>query len=91
MTTASKPKRGRPRLEDRANTTEAQKPWIAKGMSRSTWYRIKKDPERKRAFEGFEDMDKFTTEPLVSKLKAQLTEEEIERLKLREWVVSYGQ
>jgi hypothetical protein len=33
------PKKGRPRLEDRDKTFEARKPWVAKGMSRSTWFR----------------------------------------------------
>ena len=32
-------KRGRPRIEDRAKTTEAKKPWLKLGMSRRTWYR----------------------------------------------------
>ena len=34
----AKIKRGRPRLEDRAKTLKAKMPWIAMGMSRSTWY-----------------------------------------------------
>ena len=29
---------GRPRLEDRANTIEARKPWIAEGICRRAWY-----------------------------------------------------
>ena len=32
-------KHGRPRLEDRAKTLAATKPWAAAGMSRRTWYR----------------------------------------------------
>ncbi len=32
-------RRGRPRIEDRANTIEAQSPWAKSGMSRATWYR----------------------------------------------------
>ena len=33
------PKTGRPRIEDRANTNEARKPWLKLNMSRRTWYR----------------------------------------------------
>jgi hypothetical protein len=32
-------RKGRPRIEDRANTNEARKPWLKLGMSRRTWYR----------------------------------------------------
>jgi hypothetical protein len=32
-------KKGRPRLEDRAKTNEAKKPWLKLEMSRRTWYR----------------------------------------------------
>lgn len=32
-------KLGRPRLEDRDQTIEARKPWLALKMSRTTWYR----------------------------------------------------
>jgi hypothetical protein len=32
------PKKGRPRIEDRAATNEARKPWVEAGMSRRTWY-----------------------------------------------------
>jgi hypothetical protein len=42
--------RGRPRLEERANTIEAQKPWLkivdaltGKPLSRSQWYARKKE------------------------------------------------
>jgi hypothetical protein len=35
--------RGRPRLEDRLRTTKALQPWLALGMSRSSWYRRKRD------------------------------------------------
>jgi hypothetical protein len=31
--------KGRPRIEDRAKTIEARKPWLKLGMSRRTWYR----------------------------------------------------
>jgi hypothetical protein len=34
----AKPKRGRPRIEDRKKTLAALRPWIALGMSRATWY-----------------------------------------------------
>jgi hypothetical protein len=43
------PRRGRPRLEYRAKTIEAKKPWEAKAMSRSTWYRRKRE---KAALQG---------------------------------------
>src|ERR1700722_17607393 len=33
------PEKGRPRLEDRARTIEARKPWLELEMSRRTWYR----------------------------------------------------
>jgi hypothetical protein len=33
------PKKGRPRIEDRAKTIEARKPWLKLGKSRPTWYR----------------------------------------------------
>jgi hypothetical protein len=32
-------KTGRPRIEDRAKTIEAKKPWLKLEMSRRTWYR----------------------------------------------------
>jgi hypothetical protein len=32
-------KTGRPRIEDRAKTIEARKPWLKLSMSRRTWYR----------------------------------------------------
>ena len=31
-------RRGRPRIEEKAKTLTAQKPWLALGMSRATWY-----------------------------------------------------
>jgi hypothetical protein len=31
-------KKGRPRIEDRARTIEAKKPWLKLEMSRRTWY-----------------------------------------------------
>jgi hypothetical protein len=36
-------KTGRPRLEDRASTLTATKPWEAAGMSRTTWFRRQKE------------------------------------------------
>lgn len=36
-------KSGRPRIEDKEKATEAQKPWLALGMSRRTWYRRQKE------------------------------------------------
>jgi hypothetical protein len=35
----AKRKPGRPLLEDIGKTLAAQKPWVALGMSRRTWYR----------------------------------------------------
>jgi hypothetical protein len=32
-------RKGRPRIEDRARTIEARKPWLKLNMSRRTWYR----------------------------------------------------
>jgi len=40
---------GRPRIEDRAKTIEARKPWLKLGMSRRTWYR--RQAERRKARE----------------------------------------
>jgi hypothetical protein len=37
------PRRGRPRLEDKARTIEALAPWKAAGMSRATWYRRRRE------------------------------------------------
>ena len=41
------PKKGRPRIEDQANSIEARKPWVALGMSRRTWY--SRQAEKRRA------------------------------------------
>jgi hypothetical protein len=38
MTRAER-KTGRPRIEDRAKTNEARKPWLKLEISRRTWYR----------------------------------------------------
>jgi hypothetical protein len=44
----AKPKRGRPMIEERDKTLTATKPWLALGMSRSSWYlRQAKDRESK--------------------------------------------
>jgi hypothetical protein len=42
------PKKGRPRIEDKGKSFEATKPWLAKGMSRRTWYARRKE-ERDQA------------------------------------------
>jgi hypothetical protein len=39
--------KGRPRIEDRANTIEARKPWLKLGMSKRTWYR--RQAERRKS------------------------------------------
>jgi len=41
-------KAGRPRIEDRADTNEAEKPWLKLGMSRSTWYRRQAEQRKGR-------------------------------------------
>jgi hypothetical protein len=41
------PKKGRPRIEDRARTIEARQPWLKLGMSRRTWYR--RQAEKRKA------------------------------------------
>jgi hypothetical protein len=46
------PRKGRPRIEDRAKTFEAKRPWEAKGMSRSTWYRRKREKAVERSGDG---------------------------------------
>jgi hypothetical protein len=40
---------GRPRIEGRANTIEARKPWLKLGMSRRTWYRRQAEQRKGRA------------------------------------------
>jgi|HubBroStandDraft_4_1064222.scaffolds.fasta_scaffold15916_3 hypothetical protein len=46
------PKKGRPRIEDRARTIEARAPWLKLGMSRRTWYR--RQAEKRKAAAGIE-------------------------------------
>jgi hypothetical protein len=43
-----RPKTGRPRIEDRANTIEATKPWLKLEMSRWTWYRRQAEKRKGR-------------------------------------------
>jgi hypothetical protein len=45
---AARHKIGRPRLEDRHKTFEATMPWLAKNMSRSTWYSRRRERREKR-------------------------------------------
>jgi hypothetical protein len=45
-----RPRKGGPRIEDRANTIEARKPWLKLGMSRRTWYR--RQAERRARSQG---------------------------------------
>jgi hypothetical protein len=42
-------KKGRPRIEDRAKTIEARKPWLKLEMSRRTWYRRQAEKRAGRA------------------------------------------
>jgi hypothetical protein len=37
-----------PRIEDRARTIEARKPWLKLGMSRRTWYRRRAEKREAR-------------------------------------------
>jgi hypothetical protein len=41
-------KKGRPRIEDRAKTIEARKPWLKLEMSRRTWYRPQAEKRKGR-------------------------------------------
>jgi hypothetical protein len=41
-------RKGRPRIEDRANTIEAKKPWLKLEMSRRTWYRRQAEQRKGR-------------------------------------------
>jgi hypothetical protein len=43
-----KRKTGRARIEDRAQTIEAKKPWLKLGMSRRTWYRRQAEQRKGR-------------------------------------------
>ena len=45
---AAAPKKGRPRIEDRAKTIEARKPWLKLEMSRRTWYRRQAEKRKGR-------------------------------------------
>ena len=40
--------RARPRIEDRAKTIEARKPWLKLEMSRRTWYRRQAEKRKGR-------------------------------------------
>jgi hypothetical protein len=40
--------KGRPRVEDRAKTIEAKKPWLKLEMSRRTWYRRQAEQRKGR-------------------------------------------
>lgn len=42
----AKPKRGRPRIEDKDKTLTAIQPWKALGMSRRTWEKRRKENDR---------------------------------------------
>jgi hypothetical protein len=44
---ATRRKAGRPRIEDRADTNEAKKPWLKLGMSRRTWYYRQREKREK--------------------------------------------
>lgn len=48
MTEQRARKTGRPRIEDRAKTIEARKPWLKLGMSRRTWYRRQAEKRKGR-------------------------------------------
>jgi hypothetical protein len=40
--------KGRPRIEDRAHTIEARKPWLKLNMCRRTWYRRQAEKRKGR-------------------------------------------
>jgi hypothetical protein len=42
------PKKGRPRIEDRARTIEAKQPWLKLEMSRRAWYRRQAEQRKRR-------------------------------------------
>ena len=48
-TIISRAKTGRPRIEDRAKTIEAKKPWLKLEMSRRTWYRRQAEKRANRS------------------------------------------
>ena len=43
---------GRARLENRHQTLEALKPWVAAGMSRASWYRRRREVREDRRIRG---------------------------------------
>jgi hypothetical protein len=43
-----RPRKGRPRIEDRGKTNEAKKPWLKLEMSRRTWYRRRAEKRKGR-------------------------------------------
>jgi hypothetical protein len=45
---STKAKTGRPRIEDKSKTLMATKPWLAMGMSRSTWYLRQREERLKK-------------------------------------------
>jgi hypothetical protein len=45
---SAKAKTGRPRIEDKSKTLMATKPWLAMGMSRSTWYLRQREERLKK-------------------------------------------
>ena len=45
-------KTGRPRIEHRARTNEARKPWLKLEMSRRTWYRRQAEKRKGRSNSG---------------------------------------
>ena len=48
MTIGQRARTGRPRIEDRARTIEARKPWLRLEMSRRTWYRRQAEKRKGR-------------------------------------------
>ena len=47
------PNKRRPRIEDRAKTIEACKPWLKLEMSRRTWYRRQAEKRKSRVIPAF--------------------------------------
>ena len=51
-------KTGRPRIEDRARTIEAEKPWLKLEMLRRTWYAAKSNGVKAGSDPGRNDDDR---------------------------------
>jgi hypothetical protein len=100
MTTTNMQRRGRPRLgQPRYKSFETIKPWLAKGMSRSTWYRRraerkrKKSPCENRGIGTTDELDEIERQTLelareniaaIEAIKRPTFEQEVERI----WIIN---